>query len=344
MYNPIKDNSNELNQLVKLLSQYSIIESIAANIFPCDLYALAATAKTIHSAIFVKPESRVNLLKKMTCDGLGIHIRNEHHRKSEYFYTYNCKEHLRCGSEKLDQNVEQRPCVICDKMTCDECRIHCVYQSILQPATDPDELPNYSGFALLEEYEMGILSPAHLNVGAGEELQHWTTPHHDEGFLDIPLESSVSELPVVIDNLLDIDLGNYDLHSDESSSLANPSSITRAFCRVTEARKRSFCAACYVQHISNSNGKCQQGKLKINQASCDLTKTLSSMLCDCTLRKRFLDRWLCLKCYLKEMDNVEHGQHSCNCDVPFDQGPKRTLCLWCLGEVASFNQVWVDTA
>lgn len=305
--------------LIQLLEQYGILECIASHLFPTDLYSLAATSKSAYKSIFFRPESRSSLLGKMNCDGEGVKIRRARHMKSKYFYDYGCTDYVTCGAHDPTEEVESRPCVSCGATTCDECRIHCVYQSIRQPPDEPDELPSYSGFVLLYPQEMGILSPAHLKMS---EFALWKPPYHDQGFLDIPVESSTYATPETIKLILGFNLGKHSLNLGDSSGNTCPSSIIQPFWEITEKRKRAFCTQCFAAETGRHD---------------------SPATCNCTLRNHFLDRWLCLRCYLKEEQSIEAfacedrpcSPKQCNCGQRLTDSATRILCLWCKGEVSN---------
>jgi hypothetical protein len=60
--------------------------------------------------------------------------------------------------------------------------------------------------------------------------------------------------------------------------------------------------------------------------------------CQCTLRKRFLDRWLCLRCYEDEEKTAKSSKGPCSRNhmgmCRCGKAACHVLCLWCWGEVA----------
>ncbi|KAF2010135.1 hypothetical protein BU24DRAFT_71491 [Aaosphaeria arxii CBS 175.79] len=311
-------------QLICILQQYGLLVGITKHLFPKDLHALAATSKATYNAIFPRNTSRCSLLKKMPCDGRGVAIRNDLHKRSQF--SQGAVESNQCGTVAKNRKVESRPCVKCKVTTCDECRIHCVYQSIRHPADEPDEFDNYSGFVLLDETEMGVLSHSHMfaNDDLPNGAARWgELPHHDQGFLDIPLDSPTFVSPVEIEELISMDLGMRPIAAEVSSGIAHPSSILRAFWDITEKRKRPCCKTCLSNFVRRG----------------DKTHTV----CDCTLKSQFLDRWLCLRCYQLEQKTVEESTEGvadelsglCNCGETLDDETERVICLWCYGEVTN---------
>ncbi|ORY16969.1 hypothetical protein BCR34DRAFT_446969, partial [Clohesyomyces aquaticus] len=272
-----------LPHLLQILTQYGILECLATHLFAKDILSLARTAKAAHQAILCSRESRLNLLKKTSCDGIGVRIRQVSHRKSKFFYAFDCRDNTRCGAAQEPPNSEMYPCVSCGVTTCQECRTHCVYQSHYQLADEEDELPCFSGFVLLDEHEMAILSPEHLR-----ESGSWTTtvslPHHDQGFLDSPLDSGAFSSIELIDEIIDTNLGDGELKGTNWSGSPHPSAVVQAFWKVSERRKRNLCKGCFEDTML---------------AACP-----SQGPCCCTLRSHFLDRWLCLRCYQREEKSI----------------------------------------
>jgi hypothetical protein len=270
---------------MEVFHEYGLLELIVSNLYPDDLLALLLCSKATHETIAPQPGSLENLLGKLKCSGKGVQIRNKRHKKSAFFYAYDCTESIKCGAKASD--TERRPCVKCRVSTCDECRIHCVYQSIYETPCDKDELPNFSGFILLSPSEIPILSPHHMaSDDTGPQWQDPShsshAPHHDQGFIDVPFDEDSFGLPESVKDLLELDLGNHTLAASASSSVAHPSPVLRALYQTTEQRKRWFCDECLPSDVILNR--------KAPQAS----------QCQCTLRHRFLDRWLCLRCYEKE--------------------------------------------
>ncbi|CAI6342230.1 unnamed protein product [Periconia digitata] len=308
-------------RLLKILGQYGLLASIAGNLLPRDLFALAATSKSTYETIFPCKESRTNLFAKMACAGRGVALRRLHHQKSIYFTQYKCEEYAQCQAESHTETSKSKPCEVCLQTTCDECRIHCVYGSIQQPAEATDELPELSGFALLAPEEMRLLTPAHMGLTTVAS----TMPCHDQGFLDIPIESTEDAKVEYIDDILDFDLGRGALRLSNSSTASHPSPVIQAFWDVTENRKRRICAECYEETRSRQN----------------ITGPPHS--CCCTLRTVFVDRWLCLPCYQAEQRNLQAtfptsrkwcGIRCQPCGTSLQKSASCLMCLWCWGIVA----------
>ncbi|KAF2866336.1 hypothetical protein BDV95DRAFT_505194 [Massariosphaeria phaeospora] len=310
-------NSRNKCPLIQVLAQYGLLESIVSHLFPKDLYSLALSSKATYKSVFPNSDSRPNLFNKMACDGTGIRIRGLHHRGS-ISSSNKCKDSAVCGTNDDKRRVESRPCVTCGTTTCDECRIHCTYQSASQKPGADDELPEFSGFALLSRSEMRILSPAHMRI---TESEPWTPgPHHDQGLLDNPIDSDASAPAEWVEDIIAFDLGDSPLQLSTSSESSHPSPVIQTFWDITERRKRSLCHDCFGQE-------------------CD---TGPHSDCRCTLKSHFLERWLCLRCFLAEekliQDHFYGLEDHCVCGARLDKSKALILCLWCKGEVANPEQ------
>jgi hypothetical protein len=336
--------------LVDILREYGVLNIIASYICADDLLALLLTSKALHEAIMPRPASLKNLLGQLSCSGKGIKIRSNCHRKSSFFELFGCTEYVQCGSITVERSVETKPCASCNVATCDECRIHCVYQTIYQAPSDPSdstELPCFSGFALLEPDEQPILSPHHLPTHQSSTIPHWqdasagsSGPYHDQGYLDVPLEMDAAAPPESIETLLDLNLGRQSLMlMSEDSRYEYPSPVLSSICRVVDARKIFLCDKCFEDKAPNGPAATiPTSDPMVSLPWLSLMYNPSPIkACDCTLRARFLDRWLCLRCYQSEDQSIQacvkHGPEEstrlCRCLLE----ARRVLCLWCWGEV-----------
>lgn len=325
--------------LVRVIEQYGLLVSIVSNLTPEDLFSLAAASKATYKAIFSGKASTANILSKMPCAGRGLRIRHINHVRSAVTLRPRCFGFDACGADighLSARIVETHPCVKCKLNTCDECRIHCVYNSTVEPEEDPDELPTYSGFALLSSLDMGILTPAHLNL-SGENPEPMA-PYHDRGFLDSPWTATEFVIPESIDDILDFDLARGPLRLADDSNARHPSPVIKAFWHYTEERKFKMCHDCReVQQVGEFHP--QQHR------------------CACTLRKRVLEQWTCVECFQKESSNISdttkaqlcfkypelaagsEGASSshlrCSCDKILNEEDQiesgRQVCLWCNG-------------
>lgn len=305
--------------LLRVVQQYGLLLSIVLNLSPEDLLALALSAKALHEAIAPRLRSLQNLLERMPCPGRGIQIRERRHQISGNPDSCLGTQYVVCASTSTSQSVETRPCVQCRVNTCDECRIHCVYQSIYEAPVEEDELPNFSGFVMLDAPEVPILSPNHLNAHGApwqDPSQQKVAPYHDSGFIDLPFDEQEYGPPECVESILSVDLGEDSLALSVPSNVSSPSPVLRAFHNTALQRRRWFCRDCLPQQAITR---------KRNGAQDDS--------CHCTLQSRFLDRWLCLRCYEKEEDAIANrfpaNKTSCGCGCRFG----RAMCTWCWGEI-----------
>jgi hypothetical protein len=337
------------NALVIVLGEYELLERVVSNLCANDLLALALTSRALLDTIIPRSISLENLLGRVKCSGEGVRIRKQSHQKSPFFYSFDCTEYVLCGSEIAQRKVEKRSCSTCKVATCNECRLHCVYQSIFEASSDSDdpaELPNFSGFVLLQPSEQAILSPHHLASDYADVLPRWqdpskgrSGPYHDQGFLDTPLEMDATASPECIEVILDLDLGHRSLLSlSEDSHYMSPSPVLQSLCRVVEARKINLCNLCFERCIPNGPAALLPSKLSVQLPWLSAaTHGVRLKECACTLKSRMLDRWLCLRCYQAEESAIERYIHAmppktsglCCCG----SNVQRVICLWCWGEV-----------
>ncbi|KAF9694722.1 hypothetical protein EKO04_007663 [Ascochyta lentis] len=331
--------------LTRVLRQYGLLETITSCLFPSDLLSLALSCKAAYNAMFPRPGSVNNLLSKLRCSGSGIAIRTRRHSKSTFFYAYECTEFTQCSTTSRRPNVESRPCISCKVTTCDECRIHCVYQSIYEAPSDPEDLPNFSGFVLLDPFEVAILSPHHL-PRESDDMPAWRNPatdstagpYHDQGFLDMPLDSDQAATPEKISDVLDIDLGVVSLRSwSASSQFGFPSPVLKSLCKTVGERKLLLCDSCYIRAPKGHKAIVPELP-KLPWLSERIDENAQGLKeCHCSLRSRILDRWQCLKCYENEesaMSSIaSQAPKSDKCMCRCGHSAKKAVCMWCWGEI-----------
>ena len=339
---PKKVAATKACPLIQLLRQYGLLESMIASLKPKDLLALALSCKATYSALFPRPGSLENLLGRMPCCGTGVEMRKRMHHKSTFYYAYQCTEFAQCRTSSGRQTIEERPCATCKVTTCDECRIHCVYQSIYETPDDPEDLPNFSGFVLLDSQECAVLSPHHLSTEENVNLPRWQDrasnaaagPYHDQGFLDMPLEVDQPGTPEKISDVLNVDLGLNSLMTwSGNSQFGFPSPVLQSLCNVAEQRKLRICE-CYFGEPSKGYEGLKPEIPKLSWLSPN-SRLETSKECHCSLRSHILDRWQCVKCYESEESTIRGIQKmapdkaSCRCSLD----ATRTVCMWCWGEI-----------
>jgi len=323
----------ELCPLLRVVGQYGLLISIVSNLAPEDLFSLAATSKAVYKAMFSGEASVLNMFSKMPCAGRGIVLRSSIHQRSPASMGSRCVRYDVCGT-KTERAVETHPCVKCKLTTCDECRIHCVFNSTIEPEDEPDELPMYSGFVLLSHTDMGILTPAHLNLSGATTI----APYHDRGYLDTPWTAEQPANLESVDEILDFDLGQGPLRLADDSTARHPSSVIHAFWEYTEERKMRLCDDCRKeQRVGDFHPKQHE--------------------CDCTLREHILGQWLCLECFQEESqairditkdqmawrhpitestDSSSSSSVRCSCGKCLHE-TGRHICLWCKGTIHDLN-------
>jgi hypothetical protein len=312
---------------------------------PFGPYSNFQSAARSHHTTINKPEESPE-----PTELLGEGYRNSQHVSQEV--EFGCTEYAKCGSDATERSVETKSCATCDVATCDECRIHCVYQTIYQAPSDlndPSELPCFSGFVMLHPHEQPILSPHHLPTDGTHDISRWedpskssSGPYHDQGYLDVPLELSVTAPPEAIEDILDLDLGQRALplvSEDSRHGHGFPSPVLNSICRVVDARKIELCEWCFKDKAPyGPAATIPFGDFVTSLPWLTRTTAFSPIEpCHCTLRTRFLDRWLCLRCY----ENEENVIGECTVDSPMKNArmcqcgwiSSHTLCLWCWGEV-----------
>jgi hypothetical protein len=264
---------------------------------------------------------KANLLTKTLCPGLG----------------YAAREHFHCpctsktfqstiGCTRFGHDIESRPCAECGINTCDECRIHVFYN----PRTeDPglDQRRWWAGYFFLEPLATAVYPPKNTKDKAWHLPIKEMKSLHDQGRVHIPLAIPAVGDPEPIDRILDMNLGRR--HGitplGRTEYPYSGFQIVSDLNLVINRRKELVCGSCYEQNQ-------EQGQPQ----------------CSCTLRKRFLNRWVCIPCYFKEKeadqamrsrtavdDDSPHGHHhlcGCGAELADDYEP-RVLCNWCKGEV-----------
>jgi hypothetical protein len=157
-------------------------------------------------------------------------------------------------------------------------------------------------------------------------------PRHDQGRLHIPLNIGAMGDPEPMERILDLDLGtrHFIKPLGRTQYPYSGHQIVSFLNMIVNKRKDLACPSCYRER----------------QKKCVAP-------CSCTLRKRFLDRWVCASCYIKEdsadedlrchvpvADELGQGHsHVCGCgaDLATEERPK-IMCNWCKGEIVESEQ------
>jgi hypothetical protein len=292
-----------------------------SHIRPNDLVELTTTCQNINAQIRMnEAQVKANLLTKTLCPGLGLLARKLSHCpcKTRGWNTY-----IGCGGEGYD--VHSKPCAECGLNTCDECRIHVVYQTFME---DPglDNRRWWAGHVLNIPTPFGLLPPR------GADGDAWNLPadlmrsHHDQGRFHAPLSVYAVADPEPLDRILDTNLGLRDITPVGRTNMPfDGENVVGIFQTITELRKEMLCGDCAEE--------------------CELADLAP---CSCTLRKRFVDRWVCASCFQKEHASdwelshshlVVHGaghvvvREHCSCCDQISPGNYKMRCNWCDGHI-----------
>lgn len=342
-------SARKTSSLTRTLQQYGLLECIVSMLGPDDLLALALSSKAIYSALFPRAGSLENILGKLSCDGKGVMIRNKYH---QMFPTLNDRrtKYVQCGTATDNRQVESRPCVRCKATTCNECRIHCVYQSTYEPPAEEDELAEFGGFILLEPAEHNILSRRHYLDFEPDDVI-WENPatsargpYHDipGGFLDLPLDTVAYGPPEDLELILTENLGCCPPSHFSWSSTEENYPVLGSLLKIIEARKLNICTTCHLQ--APKGPEALRPALPLLPWLESLQTPIGYLaLCNCTLQKRIIDRWTCLRCYVGEVDTIAQATNSpcgetglCRCG---NEDATHTICLWCWGEVVELSKL-----
>lgn len=317
------------NAFLLALSQYPVFEGIVSHLRPADLIPLLQTCQMIHKLLNLQDKkAKANVLSKTLCAGRGLNIRFKRHRPDgTEGPNWHCAVY--CGGAADNNRIEHRPCVSCGVNTCDECRIHVTYQLMLEEPGLGDRLW-WAGFAFLDPSVISFFPPT---VG---DTSTWYLPHlethNDEGSIhipfSIPIQAAAAADPEPIERLLDVDLGRHKLSS--SGRVTAPYqgwNVIALLNTVVLSRKEYICEDCFEE----------------------LEAGEPNNMCGCTLRDRFVDRWVCLPCYKAEEDSdivLKNTNHVCFATGQLFHGEcsvcevrllgidsYRTICNWCDGYI-----------
>jgi hypothetical protein len=297
------------------------MQGLVSHLRPDDLVALTTTCQNINSQMRMNEAPvKSNLLTKTLCPGVGLEVRSACHCscKTRGWHSYSG-----CGGEGYD--VDSRPCIACGVNTCDECRIHVVYQVYME---DPglDNRRWWAGHVLTDAVPIALHPPKAPDGASWNLPPDVMRPHHDQGRFHIPLFVYALADPEPLDRILDTDLGRYEIIPRGRISLPfDGMKVVGTFNDIARSREELVCLSCTKER-----------------------DVLGSMPCQCTLRKRFLDRWVCIPCHLDEQQRVSeqintvpiqetHGwrlEIYCRCGIKIKPDEYKRRCTWCDGHIA----------
>jgi len=323
---PTVQPRRQTSALEGCLTQYDILRRLASNLTSVDLFCLATTSKTAWTSIKNTDDSWKNLTNKALCDGYGVRYRTEVIRpallRQLHDLTYDAPLQD-CGAVS-GNDIETNPCVRCQRAVCDECRIHAVYCAQLKyiPANsdtrDTDTDTDISGYlcahAFLDSTLM-VLSQSfegkHTDLGSS---------CHDRGFPIRSVHIKASDFHTV-GGLQPYFYVRGDLNDFISTGdwAYYGFSLTQELSDRHSGRLRKVCPCCVERY-----------GLIVPESTSN-----STFPCRCTLRSRFLDRWLCIPCYTEEtgQDRAPHDDRcgSCGWDSVYDDYAPCVVCALCLG-------------
>lgn len=294
---------------------------LVSHLQPDDLVTVTTTCQVVQQQFRMgNTKVKKSLLRKTLCPGLGLEIRRSIHCpcKTPAWHKYSG-----CGGEGYD--VTSKPCIECGINTCDECRTHVTYQVFM----DDSGLDNrrwWAGHLMLIPYVFGLLPPEGIEGSSWHLPPDLMTSHHDEGRLHIPAHVSALADPEPLDRILDKNLGRHNLSPwGRTTEPYNGENVIDPLTTIAMDRRVLVCQPCYKE---------QRERKEVAP-------------CSCTLRKRFLDRWMCIPCNLKEMNRIQgkrtdqleldeteihYESFTCRCGSKFSlHGDMEFLCAWCDG-------------
>ncbi|ORY14126.1 hypothetical protein BCR34DRAFT_240566 [Clohesyomyces aquaticus] len=169
----------------------------------------------------------------------------------------------------------------CGMHTCNECRIHATYQNPSEPDGIPDDNDQiqwgYGGYTFMHPEPHVIFIPKSSPIWGSHNTPLNSLPsRHDDGRIHLPLSSQSIAYPERVKHILDMNLGEGSIFlTCKCWPPISPWPFLAKFQHIAFARTTYQCPQCF-------------------------KKEDHPHLCDCTLRERFLDRWLCVPGYLKE--------------------------------------------
>ncbi|KAF1839317.1 hypothetical protein BDW02DRAFT_147929 [Decorospora gaudefroyi] len=225
------------------------------------------------------------------------------------------KSHPVISCARLDPGIESRPCAECGVNTCDECRIHVFYNYLTE---DPglDQRRWWAGFLLQRSLEPAY-PPKNMDDSARHSLvKDMKSLHHQDRFhISLSIWRTGTQC---IDRILDLNLGRLhdDTHPVEDFDLGG-NDIFMFLDWTANMRKERLCTSCI-----------QKQRKKGLPA------------CSCTLRKQFIDRWVCIHCYKKgtvaDSAMRGHDYHLCRCGKKLSgKIVHEAICNWCKGEISA---------
>ena len=166
-------------------------------------------------------------------------------------------------------------------------------------------------------------------------------PHHDQGRAHIPLYIDAIADPEPLDRILDMDLGRGIITPKGRTTMPYAGhNLMMMFNLQALKRQEMVCSSCF-DEVQKMESKPEP--------------------CSCTFRKRYLDRWICFPCVMKEEAEMTAARvkqtevetigpmhyhlnsWNCRCGVTImaDDEPQ-AICNWCQGPIVDDEAVDED--
>lgn len=302
---PIENQQTEprrQSQFEYCFAQYPILESIAANLTSADLFRVAQTSKTNWYSHYRRDERAwKNLNSKAMCDGYGIQYRardkGEDAIYSDAQMNYLVQPKLVCGSQ--DRSIKTRPCVLCHRAVCNECRTHVAYSVNLE--VDMTHVANsYTTDVPLDNqpYRIVYSFPDKVGVAAGgppglAEFGHdkGTIGSTNEFGMHTPNDLHMSDPSYTGEDMqfhISREYRDFE-HMDECLMCAHLGNKDHA------ERIRFVCKRCHETNESVMNELMKEAGISVSEG-----QKVGQFDCHCSLRSRWLDRWMCIPCFETE--------------------------------------------
>ncbi|CAG5162165.1 uncharacterized protein ALTATR162_LOCUS6171 [Alternaria atra] len=301
--------SNTTRPLAVAVATYPIQEALISFLTPDDLVTLTLISQTLHGHIRMdNANSKANLLSKTLCPVLGVCVRTVTHCPCPA-KTFDAI----IGCARFGFSTESRPCVECGVNTCDECRIHALYNPLTEDCGF-DQRRWWAGFYFLEPTVVAVYPPKDSECSVWNLPIEDMKPLHDQGRFHIPLNVNAIGDPEPIQRIVDLDLGTHRSINPVGRTQYPYSGhqIVSFLNMITNKRKDLTCLSCY-QERRKERLACY---IKEDTAGEDL------------------------RCHIPVADEVGEGHsHVCHCGAEFTpEVAAKVMCNWCKGEIEGPQQ------
>jgi hypothetical protein len=235
------------------------------------------------------------------------------------------------------------PLLLFLQLTIAQCRTHVVYQSYVEdPGVDKHRW--WAGIFLDQPLSFAVYPPKNADQAASWHLPlDLLKPQHDQGRIHIPLHIDAIADPEPLHRILDMNLGRgYITPKGRTTLPYDGNHLMMMINNQARKRKEMVCPSCF-DEIRKMEPKPE--------------------LCSCTFRKRYLDRWICFPCFMKEEIELEASlvkqyeveevgpmhyhlkSWKCRCGVAMMVGDEPSaICNWCRGPIVGDEAANEDEA